>query len=113
MGGASAVLLDQNRLVETRPDRASVFVVLVTLVAAISGLLFGYDTGVISGVLVSIGDGLGHDLSALDKEVITSSTTLGALFSAVVAGVLADTIGRKLVIGVADILFIVGAVVQV
>ncbi|KAI1155340.1 putative MFS myo-inositol transporter [Nemania diffusa] len=89
------------------------FVWLLTLSAGISGLLFGYDTGVISATLVSIGTSLsGRELSALDKSIITSSTSLLALAASPASSILADRLGRKPVILVADVLFILGALVQ-
>lgn len=41
----------------------SAFIWALTFAAGISGLLFGYDTGVISSTLVSIGEDLGHPLT--------------------------------------------------
>jgi SP family myo-inositol transporter-like MFS transporter 13 len=70
------------------------------------------DTGVISATLVSIGSDLGHPLTTLDKSLITSATALFALFISPISGVLADSLGRKRVVLVADILFILGAVLQ-
>ena len=62
---------------------------LLTFSAGISGLLFGYDTGVISSTLVSIGSDLsGRELTTTDKSLITAVTSLFALFSApTVAGI--------------------------
>lgn len=61
--------------------------------------MFGYDTGVISGVLVLITDNdLGQKLSKFDKELVTSITSLGALFGSIWAGISSDRIGRRLVI---------------
>lgn len=78
-----------------------------------SGLLFGYDTGVISGALVVIGGDLGPpQLSSGQKEMITAATSLGALLAGILAGALADQVGRKWVIAVADVVFIGGAVMQ-
>jgi hypothetical protein len=54
------------------------FIWLICAAASIGGLLFGYDTGVISGVLVVLGNDLGHELSASEKELITSLTSGGA-----------------------------------
>jgi hypothetical protein len=48
---------------------------LVSITAAIGGMLFGYDTGIISAVLVYIHDDLGHSLSSNEKELITSVTS--------------------------------------
>ncbi|KAI0425711.1 putative MFS myo-inositol transporter [Xylaria sp. FL1042] len=89
------------------------FIWLLTLSAGISGLLFGYDTGVISATLVSIGTSLSdRALTSLDKSIITSSTSLLALVASPLSSILADRIGRKPVILVADILFISGALIQ-
>ncbi|KAJ2993493.1 hypothetical protein NUW58_g1825 [Xylaria curta] len=68
---------------------------LVTLTAALGGLLFGYDTGIIAGVLVYIGSDLGHTLSSSEKELITSITSGGAFFGAMFAGITADRYGRS------------------
>jgi hypothetical protein len=45
--------------------------------------LFGYDTGYISSVLVTIGTSLGHVLSTSEQELVTSLTSGGALVGAV------------------------------
>ena len=70
------------------------------------------STGVISSTLVSIGADLSRPLTTLDKSLITSCTSLFALFASPVTGVLADRIGRKRVIVVADVLFVIGALCQ-
>ncbi|KAI0517369.1 putative MFS myo-inositol transporter [Xylaria bambusicola] len=93
--------------------RLGVFVWLLTLSAGISGLLFGYDTGVISATLVSIGTSLSNrELTSLDKSIITSSTSLFALIASPLSSVLADRIGRKPIIVAADALFVFGALIQ-
>jgi len=61
---------------------------------------------------VSIGFDLSQELTTLDKSLITSCTSLFALVASPVAGVLADKLGRKRVILVADVLFIIGALWQ-
>ncbi|GAB0135445.1 hypothetical protein EsDP_00003782 [Epichloe bromicola] len=71
------------------------------------------DTGVISATLVSIGTSLSHrELTSMDKSLITSSTSLFALLISPFSSAIADRLGRKRVILYADILFIVGAVIQ-
>lgn len=57
----------------------TLFVVFLSFVAAVSGFCFGYDTGVISASLVSIKDDFGHILSNVEKEWISSATSIGAL----------------------------------
>ncbi len=70
------------------------------------------DTGVISATLVSINSSLGHPLTTLDKSLITSATALFALLVSPVSGVLADSLGRKRVVLLADLAFVLGAVLQ-
>ena len=93
--------------------RPNAFIWALTFAAGISGILFGYDTGVISSTLVSIGSDLSsRPLDTLDKSLITSSTSLFALIASPIAGVLSDRLGRKRVILLADVLFVIGALVQ-
>lgn len=85
----------------------------LTFFATIGGLLFGYDTGAISSVLVQVGTDLDNKpLTDGDKEFITSALTVGAIISALCAGVIADKIGRKWTLVICDIMFIVGAIIQ-
>ena len=98
---------------DPRKSSPSPFIWALTFTAGISGLLFGYDTGVISSTLVSIGNDLGHHpLTTLDKSLITSCTSLGALVASPLAALLADRIGRKPIVLIADVLFITGALCQ-
>ncbi len=82
----------------------------VTAVVMLAGLLFGYDQGVISGAL----NGIDKDFhpSTLVIEIITSWVTLGALAGALVAGSLADCLGRRWTIMLAALLFTLGAAVE-
>ncbi|KAJ5653470.1 hypothetical protein N7490_000473 [Penicillium lividum] len=89
------------------------FIWILTFSAGISGLLFGYDTGVISSTLVTIGSDLSNrPLTTFDESLITSCTSLFALIASPFTGVLADRYGRRSVILVADILFALGALTQ-
>jgi SP family galactose:H+ symporter-like MFS transporter len=86
------------------------WLVVVLAVILLSGALFGYDQGVISGALRGI---KAHfSLSALLVEVVTSWVTLGALFGALAGGELADRLGRKRAVLVAGIVFTVGSLVE-
>jgi SP family myo-inositol transporter-like MFS transporter 13 len=71
------------------------------------------DTGVISATLVSIDTSLsGRVLTSFDKSIITSATALFALVVSPFSSVIADALGRRRVILVADWLFIIGALFQ-
>ncbi|KAI5448988.1 hypothetical protein NCC49_005698, partial [Naganishia albida] len=90
------------------------YVLGVALCASISGLMFGIDTAIISGTLVSIKTDLSPlPLTTTQKETITSATTVGALIGGLSAGIGSDMVGRKGVVGLANGVFVVGALVQI
>ncbi|CAO3610498.1 unnamed protein product [Cunninghamella echinulata] len=78
--------------------------------ATVGGLLFGYDTGVISGVLKPIQDEF--NLSTEEKELVVGALTFGAIFGAIFAGICSDKYGRKLLIVFSSIVFIAGALLM-
>src|SRR4051794_41431919 len=74
---------------------------------ALGGLLFGYDTGVISGAVLFIKQDF-HTSPFLQGAVV-SSLLLGAMVGAATAGRLADRLGRRRLILIAAVTFTVGA----
>lgn len=89
------------------------YVLRLAFSAGIGGLLFGYDTGVISGALLYIRD----DFSSVDKktwlqEMIVSMAIAGAIIGAAIGGWANDKFGRRTSILVADFLFFTGAVIM-
>ncbi|EDO16287.1 hypothetical protein Kpol_1053p24 [Vanderwaltozyma polyspora DSM 70294] len=92
----------------------SPFIIILTFVTSISGFMFGYDTGYISTALISIGTDLDHkELTYGNKEFITAATSLGALISSIFAGISADIFGRKPCILLSNLMFLIGAIIQV
>lgn len=75
-------------------------------VAALAGLLFGFDTGVISGAILFINDAF--HLNHIQTEIIVSTVLVGAFLGAIISGRLCDTIGRKRIILVTALIFIIG-----
>jgi sugar porter (SP) family MFS transporter len=76
-------------------------------VTALGGLLFGYDTGVISGALLFIGKDF-PGLSSVQQELLTSILLLGAMAGALLAGKVADLIGRRPTVLITAAVFVVG-----
>ena len=84
------------------------YVALVCVVAALGGLLFGYDTGVING---AIGPLKAHfSLDANAEGWATGCALVGCAIGAALAGVLSDWLGRKKVLIVSAVLFLVSAI---
>ena len=73
------------------------FVWLVAATASIAGALFGYDTGIISAVLVYLGTDLGggRETTSSEKEAITALCSAGAFVGAIIAGLTADKVIRN------------------
>jgi SP family arabinose:H+ symporter-like MFS transporter len=96
--------------VAINPDSkaSSLFVVKVSFVAALGGLLFGYDTAVIAGVIGSLQKRF--ELSPLMTGWAASSAIWGCAFGAMFAGYFSDRFGRKKVLIVTAILFIISSI---
>ncbi|CAO3635331.1 unnamed protein product [Cunninghamella blakesleeana] len=82
----------------------------MTAFATVGGLLFGYDTGVISGALHPIEEEF--DLIHSQSGLIVGATTFGAIFGGFFAGVSSDRFGRKILILISSIIFIAGALIM-
>jgi sugar porter (SP) family MFS transporter len=77
-------------------------------VSALGGLLFGYDTGVISSALLFLSRDF--DLSSRAQEVVVSAILVGAMVGAVTGGALSNRLGRKRVVMAVAVIFGIGAV---
>ncbi|MDQ0189779.1 sugar porter family MFS transporter [Alicyclobacillus cycloheptanicus] len=86
---------------------SALFVTLVTCVAAIGGFLFGYDQGVISGAIGYLQTDF--HLSAGLMGFVSASIPLGAMAGVILAGVVSDRAGRKPVLLLAGLLFVVSS----
>ena len=83
--------------------------VLVSL-SAIAGLLFGYDTGIVSGAMLFIRPAM--HLSNLWHELIVSGTIASAWMFSLCGGYLTDRFGRRKTILLAAVVFTVGSLVM-
>lgn len=87
------------------------YVIAITFVATLGGLLFGYDTAVISGAEKSIQDYLieSQGLSTLTHGLTISSALIGCIIGGLISGVLASVYGRRATLMVAAFLFFISA----
>lgn len=86
------------------------FVAAIVAVATIGGLLFGYDSGAVNGTQ----DGLKSAFQLSDEGLgfTVGSLLLGCMAGSFLAGRLADALGRRNVMMLAAILFLIGAIIQ-
>src|SRR5664280_515875 len=84
------------------------FIYIAVAVAALGGLLFGFDTGVISGAILFIKQQF--SLSTTMEEIVVSAVLIGAVIGAVIGGTLTDRFGRRKLIILAGIIFTVSAI---
>ena len=84
--------------------------ILVAAVASLGGLLFGFDTGVISGALLFIKNDF--VLSPTMQGIVTSMVLVGAVGGAAFGGTLTDKFGRKPIIIVMAGLFALGSLLS-
>jgi sugar porter (SP) family MFS transporter len=97
-------IADRLTNAEREHDR---FVYVMAVVAAFNGLLFGFDTGVISGALPYIEQTF--TLSTFLQELVTASVLIGAMVGAAFGGRLADRFGRRRLALVAAVVFFVSS----
>ena len=80
---------------------------LITIVCALSGLLFGFDAGIISGAILYLkGD---FHIAPHVEGVIVSALPVGALLSAIISGRIIDLYGRKRTLFATSLMYLSGA----
>ncbi|MBA4788156.1 MAG: sugar porter family MFS transporter [Rhizobiales bacterium] len=82
---------------------------LVAAIAGMAGFLFGFDEGVIAGALYLLRPQFGID--PVMEGVVTSAVPFGALFGSIIAGRIAESLGRRASLLFAGGLFVVGALI--
>lgn len=83
------------------------FVYVVGITAALAGLLFGLDTGIISGALPFIRDTF--QLSVNQSEAVVTAALIGAVIGTIISGFITRKLGRHFAIWVSAFVFCVGA----
>ncbi|MCJ7587959.1 MAG: MFS transporter, partial [Candidatus Aminicenantes bacterium] len=82
-------------------------VIILTVIAALGGLLFGFDTAVIAGATRFLKDQF--QLSSLQEGWAVAIVLIGCMFGAGMAGAISDRIGRRRFMLVSAVLFFVSA----
>ena len=97
--------MDRGIIMEKKPTRNKILVAVIATIAATGGLLFGFDTGVISGAIPYFQKNFALDNDWV--ELITTAGLAGAVFGAISSGRITDIIGRKKVIMASAFLFLI------
>lgn len=95
-------------MTETQAKQNRILVIVIAAIASTGGLLFGFDTGVISGALPFLKKS--WNLTSGQQEWITTAALIGAVLGAISSGRITDVFGRKKVILVTSVIFAVGSI---
>ncbi len=100
--------MDAAQTIQRKVKPSSAFVIKISIVAALGGLLFGYDTAVIAGAIGPLT--IKFDLSPAMVGWAVSSAIWGCVFGAMIAGWMSDRWGRKKVLIITAVLFTISAI---
>jgi sugar porter (SP) family MFS transporter len=84
------------------------FLTRISFIAALGGVLYGYDMGIIAAAIIFVRHSFA--LSTFMEELVVSIVLVGAMAGAMVGGAVADRIGRRATLVWAGVIFIVGSV---
>jgi len=97
--------------VESKPNGIHFFkILIIAICSALSGLLFGYDAGIISGALLFIKKAF--TMSSGEEGWLVAMVPVGALISSAFSGKISDIFGRKKTLFFTAVFFILGAIVS-
>lgn len=108
MAGQGPPVSDEPSAISDEDFSSGGTAVRIAGVAALGGLLFGYDSAVINGAVKSIEEQFG--IGSIELGFAVASALLGAAVGAMTAGRIADKIGRISVMKIAAVLFFVSAI---
>lgn len=84
------------------------FIIQITLIVALGGFIFGYDTGIIGGAALYFDEDFPY-ITNEEKETIVSLAIIGAAVGCLIMGPISDNFGRKMSMITGDIIFMIGA----
>ncbi|MDA8351921.1 MAG: D-xylose transporter XylE [Firmicutes bacterium] len=102
---------ESHPVAQFKNQKNNLFVALITFVATLGGLLFGYDTAVISGAEQSLEHYLIHplELNSIIHGLTVSSALIGCMIGGAISGFFSNRMGRRNSLRLAAVLFIISA----
>ncbi|XP_029185317.2 solute carrier family 2, facilitated glucose transporter member 12-like isoform X1 [Acropora millepora] len=91
------------------PQMPWLYLVMAAVMAALGGVLFGYDIGIVSGAILQLR--LKFELNCIKQEMVVSSMLMGAVVASLTGGFIVDFIGRRMAIIINAAIFLAGAVI--
>lgn len=108
-GYHSASTLDEGAdLQAERPAVRGVFLLRVSFIAGLGGILYGFDVGIIAAALLFVRNTFA--LSTHMQEIVVSVVPAGTMAGAIVGGILSDRLGRRATLLWSGAIFIVGSI---
>jgi sugar porter (SP) family MFS transporter len=98
-----------NATTISEPQVKKHFLWKVSFIAGLGGILYGYDMGIIAAALIFVRSTF--TLSTQMEEAVVSIVLVGAMAGAILGGSLADSLGRRLILTLGGVIFIVGSVI--
>ncbi|KAJ7373800.1 hypothetical protein OS493_009122 [Desmophyllum pertusum] len=109
-------LLEELQLVQPQfvessccPQKPLLYLTMAACMAALGGILFGYDIGIVSGAILQLR--AEFQLDYTKQEMVVSSMLMGAVLASLTGGFIVDFIGRRLAIVINSVVFLVGAII--
>lgn len=100
------MMTNTNNIAVRRPLSSNI----IFTIGALGGLLFGFDTGIISGASPLIKNAL--HITIFEISFVTSAVLIGSCIGALTIGSLSDRFGRKKLLFIASILFMMGSLIS-
>ena len=96
-----------DSLVSARPHANRAFIIRISCIAGLGGVLYGYDMGIIAAAILFVKHSF--PISTEVEQLIVSIVLVGAIGGALVGGAVADRIGRRATLVWASVVFIAGS----